>query len=458
MRATSSRLVVGRLREVSTIGVVAALASTYATVLYGTADTLSRLGEESGGSVGFVLKIVSPVFIGIALFVSAIVISNGVDTVIAGRTQQLGLLRLIGASSGQLRNGIVSAVAQMAVAGAAGGLVIGTVLNAVTRDVLLRRELIPEGHYQLLPGGALIAAVVVVVVAVAAAMVGTRRALGAAAALRGSSPVRSGVRGTLSTVLIAAGALTLGAAAYLGEKGSAAGFFTAFLGSVLVGIGVMVGARLLVPRLVSAFGALAGHGPSALVARKNALSDPARTARSTIGLLIGVTLITTIAAGTSALGRSVRSWEGLSPDEVRQAEQVLSTTSAVLIAMIAISALIAAVGFVSTMSLTVIRRTREIGMLRAMGFTGRQVRSMISLESLALSGTAALLGLALGVVFGAVGSQSLIGQQTSGFLIGLPWVTLGAIVLATAALVLVSALPPSRRAVAVAPTEALAIA
>ncbi|MFT3661268.1 MAG: FtsX-like permease family protein [Gordonia sp. (in: high G+C Gram-positive bacteria)] len=456
MRAVSARLVVGRLREVSTIGVVGALAAAYATVLYGTADTLDRLGAESGGSVGLLLKIVAPVFIGIALFVSAIVIGNGVDTVIAGRTRQLELLRLIGASSAQLRGGIVAAVARVSVLGAGAGLLLGTVLNALTRAVLRRRELIPESHYEVLPGGALIAVPVVVAVAVAAAAVGTRRTLGSSAALRGAAPVPSRLRAAVAAVLIGAGALTLATAAYLGERGSLAGFFTAFLGSVLVGIGVMAGARLILPRLVAGFARTAGSGPAALVARKNALSDPARTARSAISLLIGVTLITTVASGMNALGRSMRSWEGLSPDDVRQADQVYSTTSAVLIAMIAISALIAAVGFVSTMSLTVIARTREIGMLRAMGFTARQVRSMIGLESLALSGTAVTLGLVLGVLFGAVGSQSLLGSQTSGPVIGLPWATLGVIAAATGLLVLVAALPPSRRAVAVAPTAALA--
>ncbi|MFT3716957.1 MAG: FtsX-like permease family protein [Gordonia sp. (in: high G+C Gram-positive bacteria)] len=457
MRATSSRLVVGKLREVSTIGVVAALASTYATVLYGTADTLNRVGEDSGGSVGLILKVVAPVFIAIALFVSAVVISNGVDTVIAGRTRQLSLLRLIGASGSQLRSGVVSAVAQVAFAGAAGGVVIGTVINLVTRSILLHRHLIPAAHYRLLPTGALIGALIVVIVAVAAAAVGTRRPLGATA-LRGAAPVRGRLRGVVAVALILGGAALLALACVLGETGSLSGFFTTFLGAATVGVGVMMGGPLIMPRLVAGFARLAGSGPAALVARKNAMSDPGRTSRSTIGLLIGVTLITTIAAGMSSITDSVHSWRGLKPDDIHQAEQVLSTVSAVMIAMIAISALIAAIGFVSTMSLTVIGRTREIGMLRAMGFTGRQVRSMITLESLALSGTAAVLGLVLGVLFGAVGSQSLVGSQTSGFMVGLPWATLAAIVAGTAVLVLVAALPPSRRAVSVAPIEALAVA
>ena len=457
MRATSSRLIVGRLREVSTIGVVSALAAAYGTVLFGASDILTALADGEDGSVGILFGVVASVFIMIALFVSAIVISNGVDTVIAGRTQQLTLLRLIGADSRQLRTGLIRAVAQVAVIGTVIGVAVGAALLAAVRAVLKARDVIPAASYALVPGGTLWAALAVVATALAATAIGTRRPLGATA-LHGSAPVRSGIRGTVAGAAILLGGLLLALACVLGERAELSGFGVAFLGAATVGTGVLIGARLFLPRLVAGVGRLGGDGPSALVARKNAVSDPARTARSTVGLLIGVTLITTIASGMSALGASVRSWEGMSAQEAAETERILSATSTVLIALIAISAVIAGVGFVSTMSLTVISRTREIGMLRAMGFTGRQIRSMITLESLALSGAASLTGLLLGLTFGSVGSQSLIGSVTDGFRLGLPWPALAGIVIATALLVAVAALPPSRRAVAVAPTAALATA
>ena len=119
--------------------------------------------------------------------------------------------------------------------------------------------------------------------------------------------------------------------------------------------------------------------------------------------------------------------------------------------------LISAVGFVSTMSLTVIQRHREIGLLRTLGLTRRQVRRMITLEAAALSGTAVVFGLALGVVFGSFGAQSLVGSMTDGFVWGLPWSILGAIAAAGLALVLVSARPPARRAIRISPIEALRV-
>lgn len=457
MKATSSRLIVGRLREVSTIGVVSALAAAYGTVLFGASDIMTALADVEDGSAGILLGVVASVFIMIALFVSAVVISNGVDTVIAGRTQQLTLLRLIGADSRQLRAGLLRAVAQVATIGTAIGVVVGIALLAAVRAVLGARDILPASSYAVLPTGSIAAAVAVVATALAATAIGARRPLGASA-LQGSAPVRTGIRGAVAGTAILLGGLLLAIACVLGERASLAGFGVAFLGSATVGIGVLIGARLFLPTVVAAVGRLGGDGPSALVARKNAISDPARTARSTVGLLIGVTLITTIAAGMSALGASVHSWEGMSPQDAAETERILSATSAVLIALIAISAVIAGVGFVSTMSLTVIARTREIGMLRAMGFTGRQIRSMITLESLALSGAASLVGLLLGLIFGSVGSQSLIGGITDGFQLGLPWPALVGIVIATALLVVIASLPPSRRAVAVAPTTALATA
>ncbi|WP_440714004.1 hypothetical protein [Gordonia sp. FQ] len=55
MRATSARLIVGRLREVSTIGVVSALSAAYGTTLFGASDILKRLSASRGGSAGAAL-------------------------------------------------------------------------------------------------------------------------------------------------------------------------------------------------------------------------------------------------------------------------------------------------------------------------------------------------------------------------------------------------------------------
>jgi putative ABC transport system permease protein len=173
-----------------------------------------------------------------------------------------------------------------------------------------------------------------------------------------------------------------------------------------------------------------------------------------MGLVIGVTLVTTFAAGFAALRTASDSWD-LSATEAAHADAILRDVSTVMIAVVVVSSLIAAVGFVSTMSLGVIQRTREIGLLRALGFTAGQVRSMITKESVALSATAVTFGMALGLAYGALGAQSLVGFQTDGFVWGVPGAVLAGVAVSGVLLVLAASWVPSSRAVAIAPVEAL---
>jgi putative ABC transport system permease protein len=328
--------------------------------------------------------------------------------------------------------------------------------------VLVSARRLPEGDYSLFPVLAAPAAVVVTLAAAAAAWVGSRAVLRAtpAQALSGAavpSPDTmrtSRLRKLVTTALIASGVVVLAAAAAMGESATAMGFLLAAVGAMLSGTGLLVGARLVVPRLVAAASRLLGSDPPSKIAARNAVRDPGRTTRSTMGLVIGVTLVTTFAAGFAALRSATDSWD-LTPREAAQAEEILRHVSTVMICVVVVSSAIAAVGFVSTMSLGVIQRTREIGLLRALGFTGGQVRTMITKESVALSATAVTFGMALGLAYGALGAQSLVGFRNDGFVWGIPGLVLAGIAVAGVLLVLAASWVPSSRAVAVAPVEAL---
>ncbi|MHB8060631.1 MAG: ABC transporter permease, partial [Gaiellaceae bacterium] len=74
----------------------------------------------------------------------------------------------------------------------------------------------------------------------------------------------------------------------------------------------------------------------------------------------------------------------------------------VLYVLLAFSVLISFVGIVVMLVLTVYERTRELGMLRAIGITQRQTRRMIRHESVITALIGGALGIALGVVFGAL--------------------------------------------------------
>lgn len=459
-----SALVLGSRREVGTVGLVAGMCGWYASTLTLASDVLSVDARHAGGgsAVGIVLGAVAAVFIAVAVYVSATVIANGVDTVVAGRLRQIAVLRLLGAEASSLRAAVVRGSTFVAAVGAVTGTVAGTVLGDTTRSVLVARGSLREGDYAWFPLLAAPAAVVITLAAAAAAWIGSRavlRATPAQALLGASVPepdtrVAGAIRRVTAFGLIGFGGLVLLGAALLGEQGGAAGFLLAAFGSMVSGTGILVGARLVVPPLVSLASRLLGTDPPSVVAARNAVREPARTTRSTMGLVIGVTLVTTFAAGFAALRTAARTWD-LTATQAAQTDEILRNVSVIMICVVVVSSAIAAVGFVSTMSLGVVQRTREIGLLRALGFTSGQVRTMITKESVALSATAVVFGMALGLVFGALGAQSLVGFQTHGFVWGVPGVVLVAIAAAGVLLVLAASWVPSSRAVAVAPVEAL---
>jgi putative ABC transport system permease protein len=99
-------------------------------------------------------------------------------------------------------------------------------------------------------------------------------------------------------------------------------------------------------------------------------------------------------------------------NQKRQINMVLSFVLALLV----LSLIIAWLGIVNTLALSVFERTREIGLLRAVGMRRQQVWTMIGLESVVIAVFGALLGVALGLGYGASLVQALHSQgidQTS---------------------------------------------
>jgi putative ABC transport system permease protein len=462
---TRSSLVLGSRREVGTVGLVAGMCGFYASALAIGSNLLTVDAERAGGdqsAAGILLGVVAAVFIAVAVYVAAVVIANGVDTVVAGRQRHIAVLRLLGADSRSLRGAVVRGATVVAAAGAVVGVAAGAVVGDVTREVLVGRGSLHHGDYTWFPSSSLPAALAITAAAAAASWVGSRsvlRATPAQALLGAALPPRETHRvGVLRRVatfgLIGLGGLVLLAAAAAGEAGGAAGFLLAAFGAMVSGTGILIGARLVVPALVSLASRLLGRDPASRVAARNAVREPGRTTRSTMGLVIGVTLVTTFAAGFAALRTAARSWDR-TPSQALQIDEIFRNVEVIMICVVVVSSAIAAVGFVSTMSLGVIQRTREIGLLRALGFTAGQVRTMITKESVALSGTAVVFGMALGLVYGALGAQSLVGFQTDGFVWGVPGVVLAGIAVAGVLLVMAASWLPSSRAVAIAPVEAL---
>jgi putative ABC transport system permease protein len=79
----------------------------------------------------------------------------------------------------------------------------------------------------------------------------------------------------------------------------------------------------------------------------------------------------------------------------------------VIYGLLALAVVIAVIGIVNTLGLSVLERTREIGLLRAVGLSRRRLRTMITLESVAIALLGAVLGMVLGLVIGVVLRESL---------------------------------------------------
>ncbi|MEU5582454.1 ABC transporter permease [Streptomyces huasconensis] len=113
-------------------------------------------------------------------------------------------------------------------------------------------------------------------------------------------------------------------------------------------------------------------------------------------------------------------------------------------ALLGLAIVIAVLGVVNTLALSVVERTREIGLLRAIGLGRRQLRRMIRLESVVIAVFGALLGLALGLVWGVAVQQvlALQGMKELAF----PWTTIIAVVIGSVVVGLAAALLPALRA------------
>ncbi|WP_281534843.1 ABC transporter permease [Cryobacterium breve] len=211
------------------------------------------------------------------------------------------------------------------------------------------------------------------------------------------------------------------------------------------------------PPMLSLVGALLGGSAPAKLAVANARQHPERSARTTIGLVIGVTLITMFAVAGSTFETMM---QPLMEDAAARADisETLSTSLAVISVLVGFSALIAAIGMVNNLALSVMQRSREIGLLRALGFTGRQVRAMILAESVQMTVAAVALGLVLGVAYGWAAAQSLFGSVTHAGLVApsIPWVLVVLCVAGTAVLAVGATILPTRRAVSIPPVAALA--
>ena len=162
---------------------------------------------------------------------------------------------------------------------------------------------------------------------------------------------------------------------------------------------------------------------------------------------------------TQALSKSMSAHQGVTvastADQKAQMDKVINILLGMVVGLLVISVIIAMVGVANTLGLSVVERTREIGLLRALGLTRKQVRSMFGTEALILSGIAAILGIALGIGYGIAGSHALFSSIMT-VQASVPWVQMLVVAVVSVLAGWLASVIPGRRGAKIKPAVALA--
>lgn len=472
--ATGPRLGWLRDRGMGASILVAALSAAFGVILVEVTAYIGAVLQADpfigdSETLAIVVGLLSVLLTAVAMYVAAIVTANTFSTIIAGRTRQIALMRLIGATARSQRAQVGRQGFVVGVIGAAIGLLIGVAFSAVGVQVgaqFLAND--PTGFSLAQPFIAL-PVIGVALTTWAAAWAGSRRVLSVTPlqALGGSvERTHDEVSGKPGRhvgawILLISGAALLAAGVVIGLI-TPLGVVVAFLGGILSFTGLVIGSVMFMPPVLRLVGRMFGSSATARLAAENALRYPERSSRMAIGVVMGVTLVTMFAVALESAKRLMMSQ--VTDDIPDEFFAPFDAFAGIMMVLVAVSAVIAAVGLVNLLTIGVVQRRRELGLLRSIGLSNTQVRRMVLLEATHITVAATLTGLVLGVVYGWIAAQSLLGSvptlpefEPAGFVLPqIPWIPVAIIVVATAVLTLVAAATPTRLATRVAPVEALA--
>ena len=133
-------------------------------------------------------------------------------------------------------------------------------------------------------------------------------------------------------------------------------------------------------------------------------------------------------------------------------EKPINMLLSMLYALLGLSVIVSVFGIINTLVLSVFERTRELGMLRAVGMVRRQVRQMITHESIITALIGATMGMGIGLLLSVLVTQEL---SSEGFVLAIPYRTLVYFVIAAIVVGILAAVLPARRASRLRILEAL---
>jgi putative ABC transport system permease protein len=192
--------------------------------------------------------------------------------------------------------------------------------------------------------------------------------------------------------------------------------------------------------------------------RRNELLDDSLTVPATLAALPGVDVAdrlvfvrTTSGADAAAVASSIATAVAAVPnssarvadDFVEQRTSSVDVILGIVSVLLLFSVAVAALGIANTLALSVVERTRELGLFRAVGMTRRRVRRMVRVEGVIIAAFGATLGVALGTAFGAALVAVLPATTAE---LHLPWERLLVLLVLGALIGIVAAAFPARRA------------
>ena len=271
-----------------------------------------KVADEQSSAINNALGFFSTallVFALISLFVGGFTILNTFSITVGQRTRELALLRIVGASRGQVFRSVMLEALVIGLLASIIGLGLGVAM-AVGLEALLDAFGIslPKGALIFAPRTAIVGLAVGVGVTVVSAVSPARRAVRIApiAALQG---VQAGTEGnSLRRTVVGASFVLLGGAA-LGVGLSAPQISLVGLGAFLTFIGVGMLSPLVARPMASMLGRPLARlrGISGRLGRENSMRSPRRTAQTAAALMVGLALVSTIAVFGASLSRSATS-------------------------------------------------------------------------------------------------------------------------------------------------------
>ena len=264
------------------------------------------------------------VFALIALFVGAFTIYNTFSIIVGQRTRELALLRVVGASRGQLLRSVLTEAAVVGLVSSAVGVGLG-VLAAVGLEALLSGFgfTLPAGPLTFEPRTAVAGLAVGTLVTVVSAIGPARNAVRIPPVAALADRPGDGTGGGLARRRLVAGA----AFAVAGTAMLAAGLSKPLVALVGTGAaGIFVGVAMLAPAVARPLSGLLGRplaaalGTPGKLGRENSMRNPGRTAQTASALMVGLALVSAMAVFGASLSRSATS----SVDQAISADLIVS--------------------------------------------------------------------------------------------------------------------------------------